>query len=140
MEEHPLLIIEDDPADRSLLLEALKDHGFRHPIFAIGDGEEAVEFLSGRGNYVRPHGGENAPVMVVLDLELPKLGGLAVLRHMRGNRWLRYVPVLVLTTGASAANRSEALEGGANFFLPKPDSPDGYRRVARVIADLLSFL
>jgi chemotaxis family two-component system response regulator Rcp1 len=110
-----ILLVEDNPADVRIASEALKLAGFEYRLHVVIDGEEALDFLLNHGTYARaPH-----PDLVLLDLKLPKLGGLAVLgaiRKMQGPR----TTVVVLTGSTLRDDRTRAADLDADLFVTKP--------------------
>ncbi|HEY6339993.1 MAG TPA: response regulator [Bryobacteraceae bacterium] len=129
MEQKPLhvLLIEDNPADVVLTRMTLKESGRMHELLVIGDGEAALAYL----RVASP-----APDLIVLDLNLPKLDGFAVLEQLRGMPAGGRVPVAVLTSSQLAEDRERALKLGAGAFLEKPGSLSGYRDLAREFESL----
>lgn len=116
-----VLYVEDDDATAYLFQRALVQTGTRVHVFRVRDGEEGISFLFHEGLY------HEAPIpdLVVLDIALPKMTGLDVLAAIRSKEHLKYVPVVVLTSSASPAERQRALDLGANeFYLKGPDWRD----------------
>lgn len=111
-----LLIVEDNPADVSLALEALAASGYRGETSSVPDGAEALVFLERRGKYA------NAlrPDVVLLDLNLPKRDGLAVLAAMKASPELRRVPVVIFSTSKLNKDIGRSYELGANCYISKP--------------------
>lgn len=136
-EPRDLLLVEDDPDDAQALLESLRAPGGVEPVHAA-DGGEALDFLYATGKHAR-RDRTQPPVLVVLDWELPRVSGAEVLRSMRADRLLRYVPVVVLTVHGQAAKRVEALDGGASVFISKPTGRAELARIGRWIRDLALF-
>jgi len=114
--EHELLIVDDNPADIALACEALAACAYRGQINSVGDGAEALAFLERRGKYadaIRPD-------LVILDLNLPKRDGLAVLAAMRAGRELRRIPVVIFSTSRLNKDIARSYELGANCYVSKP--------------------
>jgi two-component system response regulator len=124
MEEKPfrsatILLVEDNPDDEELTLLALKHSDFRSSIVIVRDGAEAVDYLMMRGKYEhRPK--IQDPRLVLLDLKLPKLGGIEVLKEIRSNTRTKYIPVVVLTTSNQDEDIIDCYRYGANSFVRKP--------------------
>ena len=117
-----VIIAEDDPDDRLLIQDALKE-AFKQPIevhFVI-DGAEMLDYLYHRGNYKLDKTSPQ-PELVLLDLNMPKLGGLEVLQEIKGDPGLRTIPVVVLTTSHAPEHIARSYELGGNGFITKPDS------------------
>lgn len=130
--EAGLLIVEDDPDALFLLQRAFLKVGLSVPIHVAVDGEDAVAYLSGRGDY-----GDRAanplPTLVLLNLKLPKKSGLEVLEWMREQPRLRRIPVVIITTSGEERDRRRALELGAREYYVKPIDSSGLLRLAKKI-------
>jgi CheY-like chemotaxis protein len=113
---HELLIVDDNPADISLAREALLVCAYQGQVNSVGDGAEALAYLGRRGNYA------NAvkPDLVLLDLNLPKRDGLAVLAAMKANPDWRRIPVVIFSTSQLGKDISRSYELGANCYVSKP--------------------
>lgn len=113
--KRPILLVEDNPVDLDLTLRAFKRRKLTNPIEVARDGEEAIEWI---GRVART--GEGYPVLILLDLKLPKVDGLEVLRHLKSHPSFRAVPVVVLTTSSESADVQTAYQLGANSYIVKP--------------------
>ncbi len=113
---HELLIVDDNPADIALAREALTACAYRGQIRSLGDGAEALAFLDRRGSYTNA----TRPDLVILDLNLPKRDGLAVLAAMRASPELRKIPVVIFSTSQLGSDIARSYELGANCYLSKP--------------------
>jgi len=113
---HELLIVDDNPADTALAREALAECAYRGQISSVGDGVEALAFLTRRGKYVHAI----KPDLVILDLNLPKRDGLAVLTAMKANPDLRKIPVVIFSTSQLPQDIARSYELGANCYVSKP--------------------
>ena len=114
-----VLLVEDNPRDAELTIRALKRHNLANQLFHVEDGAEAVDFLFARGD----HEGRRtdiSPKVVLLDLKLPKVNGLEVLRIMKSDPRLRTIPVIVVTSSAEDPDIKAAYELGANGYVIKP--------------------
>ncbi len=114
-----ILLVEDNPDDVALTRLAFRRSGVANEIVVASDGEEALHYLFATG----PHSGRDSsldPQVVLLDLNLPKVYGLDVLRQMRADARTRRLPVVVLTSSAEEAEIIESYELGANSFVRKP--------------------
>lgn len=110
----PILLVEDNPDDEALCLRALKQHRVANPILVARDGVEALEILLHEG-------AESAlPCLVLLDLKLPKIDGLDVLRRLRANPRTRLLPVVILTSSREERDVLAGYESGANGYVVKP--------------------
>lgn len=114
-----ILLIEDNPDHAELTLRALKDGNLLNDVFWVKDGEEALEFLHRQGRYAE---GARAlrPGLILLDIKLPKIDGLEVLRSIKGDEELRSIPVVMLTTSARDDEVTECYRAGVNSFVTKP--------------------
>ena len=119
MDKRIILLVEDNPDDEALTLRALKKNNIRNTIAVVRDGEEALDWLFVRG----PHAGRDAaiqPQVVLLDLKLPKVDGLEVLRAMRGEPRTKLLPVVILTSSNEERDVIEGYGLGANSYVRKP--------------------
>ena len=123
----PILLIEDNPMDVDLTRRAFIRHNVTNPLEVLRDGQEALDFLSGYKS------GEHAPSVVLLDLKLPKVSGLEVLRAFRKHSIFGTIPVVVLTSSAEDVDIHEAYLLGANSYIVKPVDFDKFIDVARQI-------
>lgn len=123
----PILLIEDNPMDVDLTKRAFARRKLTNPINIARDGEEAVSWIA------RWEAGEPRPVVVLLDLKLPKIAGLDVLKRFRSNEVSRKIPVVVLTTSSEDSDIEAAYEYGANSYIVKPVDFDKFMDVAEHI-------
>lgn len=135
--EDVVLFVEDNPDDVDITMMALEAEAFPYKVVVARDGEEALEFLFGVGRYAGRDRGR-APVLVILDLRMPKVDGLEVLKAMREDRWLKYVIAVILTTSDEERDRVTAQKLGANLYFKKPMSFDELRAIVRQIRGLLT--
>jgi two-component system response regulator len=113
MSERSILLVEDNPMDEALTLRALKKSNILNTVNVARDGAEALDFLFG-GGLVAP------PQLVLLDLKLPKIDGLEVLRRIRGDQRTQLLPVVILTTSPEEKDRLDGYRLGANSYVRKP--------------------
>lgn len=114
-----VLLVEDNPRDAELTIRALKKHNLANRLFHVEDGAEALDFLFGRGKYEGPEI-DRPPKVVLLDLKLPKLNGLEVLRIIKTSERTRSIPVVVVTSSAEDPDMRTAYDLGANSYIVKP--------------------
>ncbi|HWP22897.1 MAG TPA: response regulator [Candidatus Binatia bacterium] len=129
-----ILLVEDNRMDIELTLDAFREAGMKNTISVARDGGEALDYLFGRGPYadrsVHPF-----PDIVLLDLKLPGIDGHEVLRQIKSAPALKRLPVIVLTSSREEGDRLLCYERGANSYLVKPVSFEGFVRVVRQIGD-----
>jgi two-component system response regulator len=114
-----VLLVEDNPDDVDLTIRAFQKNNFRSEVVVARDGEEALDYLSA----IRPNGGRDPaamPEVVLLDLKLPKLDGIEVLRRLRAQESTRRLPVVVLTSSNEEQDIVASYDFGANSFVRKP--------------------
>jgi len=110
-----ILLVEDNPRDEALTLRALKKHNFEIAVVVKRDGVEALDYLLAEGEAANP-----LPHLVLLDLKLPKVDGLEVLRRMRAHERTRLLPVVILTSSAEERDILESYRLGTNSYVRKP--------------------
>jgi CheY-like chemotaxis protein len=118
-DEVDLLVVEGDPLEAELLLRSLSDLAEPERIGHARDGEEALDYLLGRGPFRHRLGGP-LPLLVLLELKLPKLDGVEVLRTLRASPRTASVPVVVLTSSAEPRELAQCYQAGANSLIRKP--------------------
>ena len=114
-----ILLVEDNPSDVELTLHALKKHNLANCIEVVRDGAEALEFIFCTGKYAH-RSIDNAPKVILLDLKLPKVDGLEVLRRVKGDPRTKSVPVVVLTSSREEPDIAESYRLGVNSYIVKP--------------------
>lgn len=122
MKEKSILLVEDNPDDIDLTLRAFRKNVIQNPIHVCEDGPSALEFLQGqdpkaRGTYVNP-----LPVVMLLDLKLPKMDGLEVLERVRHHPRTQFLPTVILTSSREERDLVESYRLGANSYVRKPVS------------------
>lgn len=119
MVQNSILLVEDNPDDEDLTIRALEQNRIKNAVFVARDGAEALDYLFGRGK----HSGRDTrilPQVVLLDLKLPKVDGLEVLRQLRANHLTRLLPVVILTTSNEEQDKLKGYSLGANSYVRKP--------------------
>jgi CheY-like chemotaxis protein len=118
MELKRILLVEDSANDAELVLTALSENHLANEVVVVRDGEEALDYLFRRGLFrLRMEG---HPVVVLLDLKLPKIDGLEVLEHLKADPGLRFVPIVILSSSREEPDLVRAYELGANAYVVKP--------------------
>jgi CheY-like chemotaxis protein len=123
----PILLVEDNPMDVDLTRRAFIRHNLANPLEVARDGQEALDFIA------KWKMGEPLPTVILLDLKLPKVSGLEVLRAIRAHSDFGIVPVVILTSSAEDQDIHEAYSLGANSYIVKPVDFDKFIDVARQI-------
>jgi hypothetical protein len=123
----PILLVEDNPQDLDLTLRAFKRRNLANPVQVARDGQEALDFIP------RWQAGETPPLVVLLDLKLPRVDGLEVLRHLRATPVSATLPVVVLTSSADDRDVRTAYQLHANSYIVKPVDFDKFMEVAAQI-------
>jgi two-component system response regulator len=120
-----ILFVEDDPDDEDLILDALVSGGLKMEIKVARDGAEALEMVSGA---------QLLPRLVVMDLKLPKVSGLDVLRRIRGDARTRHIPIVVLSSSSQESDIRSSYESGANSYVRKPVESGAFAQAVQTLA------
>lgn len=125
----PILLVEDNPKDLELTLIALERSQLANEVIVVRDGAEALDYLNSEGNFKdRPEGN---PAVALLDLKLPKVDGLEVLRYIRSTPNMKSMPVVMLTSSREEQDLLRSYELGVNAYVVKPvDFPEFVRAIA----------
>ena len=113
-----ILLVDDSPRDTELALNALKTHSLANEVFALRDGAEALDYLYRRGEFVNRPPGD--PAVILLDLKMPKVDGIEVLRHIKADAALKRIPVVVMTSSREEQDLLNSYELGVNAYVVKP--------------------
>ena len=119
MEDKMILLVEDNPDDEALTLRALKKNHIGNEVFVVRDGAEALDFLFCTGPYADRHP-HDMPQIILLDLKLPKVDGLEVLRRIRADERTHLLAVVILTSSNEEQDLLEGYKKGANSYIRKP--------------------
>lgn len=128
--EAEILLVEDNPNDVELTLHALRKEHLSNRIHVARDGEEALEFLFCRGTY-RHRSFDHPPKVVILDLKLPKVDGLEVLRQLKNDTRTHGIPVTILTSSKEDRDLAESHQLGVNSYIQKPVDFDQFREIVK---------
>jgi two-component system, response regulator len=127
-----ILLVEDNPDDVTLTLRAFKRSNMLNPIVVARDGVEALDVLFARGAHAG-RAGMPLPVLIILDLKLPKLDGMGVLREIRGNERTRLIPVVMLTSSKEEQDLIQSYSLGVNSYIRKPVDFTEFLEAARLL-------
>ena len=129
-----ILLVEDNRMDIELTLDAFRRRHLDNMIAVVTDGEDALDYVFGRGKYgdrkVNP-----VPDLILLDLKMPKMDGFEVLRQIKAAPGVKRIPVVILTSSKEEGDRAMSYDCGANSYLVKPVSFDGFLEVVKHIDD-----
>jgi two-component system, response regulator len=131
MENHTrILLVEDNPADAELTLHALRKENVGNLIDVVHDGEEALDYVFCRGQF-SSRSMVDSPRLILLDLKLPKIDGLQVLREIKTNPQTRAIPVVVLTSSKEERDMVESYQLGVNSYIQKPVDFNQFRETVK---------
>ena len=125
----PLLVVEDNPMDLDFMLQAFVENGVANPVRVCSDGDEALEFIEAHSAPDDP----DLPLLVLLDLRLPKVDGIDVLRRARQHPTWKKIPFIVVTTSRENSDISRAYELGVNSYIVKPVDFAAFAEVVKKI-------
>lgn len=132
MTRKAILLVEDNPQDEFLILRALRKINLANAVDVVRDGQQAVDYLLGEGEFA-DRAGAPLPTVVLLDIGLPRLSGLEVLARLRATPRTALLPVVILTSSDEDRDRLRSYENGANSFVRKPlDFGEFVETVARL--------
>jgi len=132
VDEVEILLIEDSPRDAELTIRALRERKLANRLFHAKDGAEALDFLFGSGKFSK-RGVDKQPKVILLDLKLPKVDGLEVLRKIKSDERTRVIPVIVLTSSTEERDVVTSYQLGVNSYINKPVDFDNF---AEAVAQL----
>ncbi|MHB8421765.1 MAG: response regulator [Leptospirales bacterium] len=131
-EQIEILLVEDNPADAELTLRALKSHNFANNVYWVKNGRDALDFIFCQGQYIG-RSFVNSPKLVLLDLKLPKVDGIEVLREMKSDERTRTIPVVMLTSSNEERDLVESYRLGVNSYIVKPVE---FEKFVNMVADV----
>jgi two-component system response regulator len=112
-----ILIVDDSPKDVELAIAALAEKNLANEVVVAEDGEEALDYLYKRGKFAHENG---IPAVILLDIKMPKLNGIEVLRHIRSENSFKFIPVIMVTSSREERDLVESYKLGANSYVVKP--------------------
>ncbi len=127
-----ILLVEDNTSDAELCLRALKKHNLANRLFWVKDGAEALDYIFATGAYA-DRNAEDLPHVVLLDLRLPKVDGLDVLKKLKSDERTKFVPIVILTSSTEDIDTVKSYKLGANSFVSKPVQ---FEEFAKVVAEM----
>lgn len=125
----PVLLVEDNPMDVDLTLQAFEENGVLNPVVTCRDGEEALDYMERHGAPADPQ----LPILMLLDLRLPKVDGIEVLTHARSHSVWKQIPIVVLTTSRENRDIKAAYDLGVNSYIVKPVDFLAFAEVVKTI-------
>lgn len=130
-----VLVIEDNRHDVEMILETISEKDISDMVYVINDGAEAIDYFFGAQGCVE-HDPFRLPKLILLDLKLPKVSGLEILRTIKSDERTRYIPIVVFTSSNEVRDRTECYLLGANSYIVKPMDADMF---SRYVADIGSY-
>jgi CheY-like chemotaxis protein len=131
---YPILLAEDRPDDVFFMERALQKARLKHPLRVVTDGQKAIEYLNGDGDY-SDRTAFPFPGLVILDLNMPAVGGFEVVEWMRRNALTRLIPIIVLSSSAAPGDINRAYALGANAYMVKPADHRSLERLLQTIGE-----
>jgi two-component system response regulator len=128
-EEVGILLVEDNTFDAELTIRSFKDQKLANSVTWVKDGEEALDYVFRRGVYAQRAGSD--PRLILLDLKMPRVGGIEVTRELKGNGRTKHIPIVVMTSSNEESDIAECYKLGANSYIVKPLDFDALAEVAR---------
>ena len=138
MHEVTILLVEDDPGHARLIEKNLRRSGVTNPISKASDGQEAVDYIFGEGEYAG--NGHSSPLLVLLDLNMPTLNGYQVLKRMKADARTKRIPVVILTTTDDAREVALCYDLGCNVYVTKPVDYDQFSQAIQRLGLFLSIV
>ncbi len=126
---------EDNEHDILATKRAWKKHDIKNPLYIVNDGEECLDYLHQTGSYCDPRKAPK-PGLIILDIDMPKMDGIAALKHIRKDKNYRHLPVVILTTSKAEEERIKSYDLGVNAYIPKPV---GFEKFSKAINTIITF-
>jgi len=128
-EEVGILLVEDNTFDAELTIRSFRDQKLANSVTWVKDGEEALDYVFRRGVYAQRTSSD--PRLILLDLKMPRVGGIEVTRELKGNERTKHIPIVVMTSSNEESDIAECYKLGANSYIVKPLDFDSLAEVAR---------
>ena len=126
-----ILLAEDSPADAEMAIDALRDANLANPIMHVEDGVEALDYLLQRGAHAGREDG--LPAVLLLDIKMPRMDGLEVLKHIRSHDKLKKLPVVILSSSREESDLARSWDLGVNAYVVKPVDVDQFFRAVKML-------
>ena len=126
-----ILLAEDSPADAEMAIDALRDANLANPIVHVEDGVEALDYLLQRGAHAGREDG--LPAVLLLDIKMPRMDGLEVLKHIRGDEKLKNLPVVILSSSREESDLARSWDLGVNAYVVKPVDVDQFFQAVKLL-------
>jgi len=130
----PILLVEDNPDDIFFVERAFHSAQIEHPLFTASNGQQAIDYLSGKGVYA-DRSAYPLPRLVIADLKMPGVSGIDLIQWMRQDAYAKLVPIVILSSSALSADINSTYALGANAYMVKPANPVALERLLRTIAE-----
>jgi two-component system response regulator len=127
-EKKDIVLVEDNPSDAEFTIRALRNSNIIHGLIHLEDGEEALEYIFALGKYAE-RSIEDLPKMILLDLKMPKVSGLEVLKKIKSDKRTKIIPVVLLTSSKEESDILDAYKYGVNSYIVKPVDFDDFAKV-----------
>lgn len=132
-----ILVAEDDPNDLIMLKRAFLKNGINNPVHSCANGEEAIAYLQGKGEYA-DRSRFPFPSILITDLKMPRAGGFEILKWLRAHPECHVIPILIFSASNAPEDVSKAYRMGANAYLHKPPTFEQLREIVRIISEFWS--
>ena len=133
-----ILLVEDSPADAEMAMDALGEAHLANPVVHVEDGVECMDYLHGRGAWASREPGD--PAVVLLDIKMPRMSGLEVLKIMRAEESMRRIPVVILSSSREESDLARSWDLGANAYVIKPVDVDQFFEAVRTLGQFWAVL
>jgi len=121
-----VLLVEDNSNDAELTIGELKKHHFANQLYHVKDGEEALDFIFATGQYASQRSPHVLPKLILLDIQMPKVNGIEVLKELKSNEQTKAIPVVILTSSKEDPDIQQCYQLGVNSYIVKPVNFEGF--------------